>query len=340
MANSIDFLHAKLLIVDDQKANAFLLEQVLRRAGYVAITSTKNPGEVSKLHLLNHYDLILLDLEMPGMDGFQVMEDLKELEVESRLPVLVITAHPAHKERALQFGAKDFITKPFELAELLLRVHNMLEVRLLQPMAQNQDNAAASLAWHDPLTGLGNRRLLRERMALAIAHAREKKTAMAVVRLDLDGFKQIGDPLRPGSGDPLLKMAAARLAALVCDKDTLAHLGRGEFMLVLTAAERADWAAAVALKAIEELSRPYEIEGHAVTLTASAGIGIFPSHGEDVDTLMKSADLTLYKSKPAGNNTNQLPESMNQAACVGGPQKSAASTSPLRDSADKQLGIP
>lgn len=276
--------------------------------------------------------MILLDLEMPGMNGFQVMEDLKQLEIESRLPVLVITAHPAHKERALQFGAKDFITKPFELAELLLRVRSMLEARMLQPTAQVEGDGAESLAWHDPLTGLGNRRLLREKMALAIARAGGKQTAMAVVHLDLDGFKQISESLRPGIGDALLKMAAVRLAALVCGKDSLAHLGAGEFMLVLADAGRADLAATVALKAIEEISRPYEIEGHAVTMTASAGIGIYPIHGEDVDTLMKSADLTLYKSKPAGNNTNKPAESRNRVAFEEGPRNTAASIPPMPDS--------
>ena len=89
------------------------------------------PREVCELHLKNRYDLILLDLQMPGMDGFQVMEGLKEIEPDGYLPVLVITAQPGHKLRALQAGAKDFVSKPFELAEVLARVHNMLEVRLL-----------------------------------------------------------------------------------------------------------------------------------------------------------------------------------------------------------------
>ena len=131
MISSSDILHGKVLIVDDQEVNVLLLERMLRGAGYVSITSTMDPGEVCELHLKNRYDLILLDLQMPGMDGFQVMEGLKEIEPDGYLPVLVITAQPGHKLRALQAGAKDFISKPFELAEVLARVHNMLEVRLL-----------------------------------------------------------------------------------------------------------------------------------------------------------------------------------------------------------------
>jgi two-component system sensor histidine kinase DegS len=126
-----DVLKSSILIVDDQEANVALLEQMLREAGYVSIASTRDPREVGELHRLNRYSLILLDLEMPGLDGFQVMESLKEIETGGYLPVLAITARPGHKLRALKAGAKDFVGKPFELGELLIRVYNMLEVRLL-----------------------------------------------------------------------------------------------------------------------------------------------------------------------------------------------------------------
>ena len=131
MISSADILNARILIVDDQEANVLLLERMLRGAGYASVASTMDPSEVCELHRKNRYDLILLDLQMPGMDGFQVMEGLKEIEPDGYLPVLVITAQPGHKLRALQAGAKDFVSKPFDLAEVLARVHNMLEVRLL-----------------------------------------------------------------------------------------------------------------------------------------------------------------------------------------------------------------
>ena len=131
MISSSDILNAKILIVDDQKTNVLLLERILRGAGHAAVTSTMDPRMVCELHRQNRYDLILLDLQMPGMDGFQVMEGLKEIETEGYLPVLVITAEPGHKLRALQAGAKDFISKPLDLAEVRARAYNMLEVRLL-----------------------------------------------------------------------------------------------------------------------------------------------------------------------------------------------------------------
>ena len=122
---------AKILIVDDQAANISLLEQLLHDDGYTQVSSTLDPQEVCALHRKNAYDLILLDLQMPVMDGFQVMEGLKTNVDDPYLPVLVLTAQPGHKLRALQAGAKDFISKPFDLVEVKTRIHNMLEVRLL-----------------------------------------------------------------------------------------------------------------------------------------------------------------------------------------------------------------
>ena len=124
-------LNASILIVDDQEANVSLLEELLHEAGYTGVTSTMDPQEVCALHRKNCYDLILLDLQMPGMDGFQVIEALKTSDTDAYLPVLVITAQPGHKLRALQAGAKDFISKPFDLVEVKTRIYNMLEVRLL-----------------------------------------------------------------------------------------------------------------------------------------------------------------------------------------------------------------
>ena len=131
MLQATEILNASILIVDDQEANVMLLEQVLRNAGYTRIASTMDPQAVRALHQQHRYDLILLDLQMPEMDGFEVMEGLRELEAGSYLPVLVITAQPGHKLRALQAGAKDFVSKPFDLVEVKTRIHNMLEVRLL-----------------------------------------------------------------------------------------------------------------------------------------------------------------------------------------------------------------
>ena len=137
MVDLSDILGAKILIVDDLEANVRLLDRMLRQAGHTCVASTMDPHEVCGLHRDNRYDLILLDLEMPGMDGFQVMEGLKEIEADGYLPILVITAQPDHKLRALEAGARDFISKPFDLVEVRTRIRNLLEVRLLYGKVEN-----------------------------------------------------------------------------------------------------------------------------------------------------------------------------------------------------------
>lgn len=126
-----ELLKANILICDDQESNIALLEQMLGQAGYTGVSSTMKPQEVCALHRKNRYDLILLDLQMPVMDGFQVIEGLKTNADDAYLPVLVLTAQPGHKLRALQAGAKDFVSKPFDLVEVRTRIRNLLEVRLL-----------------------------------------------------------------------------------------------------------------------------------------------------------------------------------------------------------------
>jgi PAS domain S-box-containing protein len=131
MISKQEILNASILIVDDQQSNVFLLKEMLHDGGYTCIASTTDPYAVCELHRQNRYDLILLDLLMPGMDGFEVMKGLKKIETDAYLSVLVVTAQPNHKLKALAAGAKDFLTKPFNLLEVLTRIHNMLEVRLL-----------------------------------------------------------------------------------------------------------------------------------------------------------------------------------------------------------------
>ena len=335
MVTAADILNAAILIVDDQEANVQLLEQMLRGAGYTRITTTMDPHAVCVLHRDNHYDLILLDLRMPVMDGFQVMEGLKEIEPDGYLPVLAVTAQPAHKLRALKSGAKDFVSKPFDLAEVLIRVHNMLEVRLLHETARNYGKILEGLALNDPLTGLANRRLLADRTTMALVHARRNKSATAMVYLDLDGFKQINDTLGHGAGDLLLKMVAERLVATVREEDTVARLGGDEFMLALWHVSGIGYAASVASRAIEAVSRPYDIEGNSVSITTSAGVSIYPDHGGDVDTLMKSADLALYEAKRMGKSTYRIAERTDLSALTSSKDNSLAANAPLPDASEK-----
>lgn len=311
MITEDDIHSAKILIVDDQETNVQLLESMLAAANYTSVTSTTDPCKVYELHRQKHFDLILLDLKMAGMDGFQVLEALREIEVDGYLSVLVITANPDAKLRALQSGAKDFVSKPFDMAEVLARVHNLLEVRLLHKHARNYAKSQEFMALHDPLTGLANRRLLVERVSQAIIHARRNSSVMAVIYLDLDGFRQINNTLGHDVGDLLLKLVAARLVAAVRQEDTVARLGGDEFVIAMPHVNNVAGVSLTAEKVIKALSQPYRIQGNTVHLTASAGVGLFPDNGKDVKTLLKNADAALLEAKQANKNTFRVSERAN-----------------------------
>jgi diguanylate cyclase (GGDEF)-like protein len=145
-------------------------------------------------------------------------------------------------------------------------------------------------------------------MSMALVHAKRNKSTMAILCLDLDGFKQINDTLGHGTGDVLLKMVAERLVATVREEDMVARLGGDEFIIAMWHVSGTDHAAKVAFKVIEAVSQPYAIDGHTINITTCAGVGIYPLHGEDADTLIKSADLALYEAKHAGKNTYRISE--------------------------------
>ena len=306
MVNAAAILNAKILIVDDQKANIQLLERLLQGVGYLALSSTMDPCAVHELHRQHRYDLILLDLHMPGMDGFQVMAGLKELEPDDYLPVLVISAHHEHKLRALDLGAKDFINKPFDLLEVKVRIHNMLEVRLLYQQLAESNRALEFISLHDYLTGLPNRRLLMDRLTTAIAHAKRNKYMMALLFLDLDGFKHINDTLGHDAGDTLLQLVAARLSATVRQEDTVARLSGDEFVIVLSEVTHLDAVEKLVSKVLLAVSQPYLIEAQPVSITTSIGVALYPAHGMDNEALMKHADAAMYTAKQTVNSSYHM----------------------------------
>ena len=316
MITPTDILNAKILIVDDQELGARSLKEMLEEAGYTDVTYTTNPYEVCELHRAHHYKVILLDLQMPGMNGFQVMKDLSAIELDGYVPALALTAEPAYKLYALKAGAKDFICKPFDVEEVLTRVHNMLEIRLLHEDARRAAATLEILSQQDPLTGLANRRLLVKRISAAIANARRSTSAMAVVYLDLDGFKQINDTWGHGAGDALLQSVARRLQSVVREEDTVSRVGGDEFMIVLWHVANTDDVAAVTAKLVEIVAQPYVIEERSLSVTTSAGIGIYPGHGDDADSLMNSADAALYEAKGAGKNAFRISQRVSLPAAA------------------------
>ena len=170
---------------------------------------------------------------------------------------------------------------------------------------QNEERLV-SAALHDPLTGLANRQLLADRVSLAIAHARRNTCALAVVYLDLDGFKEVNDTLGHDAGDRLLEMVGQRLGAAVREVDTVARVGGDEFAVVLWQVNGALDAASVASKLLETVSKQYRVRASTVKITVSAGLAIYPAHGDDAATLLKSADLALHEAKRSGKNAYRV----------------------------------
>ena len=311
MPSRNEILNARILVVDDSPDNIDLMEAILREEGYTCVSSTMSPEEVCPLHSKHCYDLILLDLQMPGLNGFQVMKGLKEIEKGGYLPVLALTAQPSFKIAALEAGARDFISKPFDLLEVHKRIHNMLEVRLLYKELAQYSKAQQELALHDPLTGLPNRRLLEDRISTILQHANRNHHKAAVMYLDLDGFKKINDTYGHGYGDEILKQVAQRLLASSRKDDTVARLGGDEFMVVLSEVSGLVDAQGPAAKLVEALSQPYFINDLTLKISTSIGISIFPDDAETVESLISIADYALYEAKRGGKNrfcaTSALP---------------------------------
>lgn len=302
MLSEAAVLAAHILIVDDQPANVLLLEQLLRQVGYTNLSSTRDPYAVCELHRNQHFDLILLDLQMPGMDGFQVLADLQQTEDQGYVPVLAITVQPGHKLRALASGAKDFIAKPFDMVELKARIHNMLEVRLLYTQLAQSNLALKALALHDPLTQLPNRRLLLDRLRQAQLSSSRTHRHCALMFLDIDHFKQLNDTLGHDAGDALLLQVSQRLLGSARSGDTVARLGGDEFVVLMNAlstrvALASKQAQAMARKMHKTLRQTYRLNGQAYDTSLSIGVVIFMGDTESINNLLKKADQAMYQAK-------------------------------------------
>ena len=297
MIGRSDILNASILIVDDRESNVSLLEQILSEDGYTRITTTTNSLEVCALHRNNRYDLIVLDLQMPGMDGFQVMDGLKADESESYLPVIVLTAQSGAKLRALQAGAKDFISKPFDLVEVKTRIHNMLEVRLLYKKLENCNNVLEQRTLHDSTTGLPNRDLFDDRLTHAIALAKRHTWVLAVMFLDLDRFKCINDTHGHAVGDAVLKEVAKRLLHHARDEDTVCRNGGDEFLYLLINPQGRENIERIADALLKIIGLPIDVGDLRPVIKASIGIAVYPENGITGEQLIRNADTAMYRAK-------------------------------------------
>lgn len=302
MIHSDDLHNAQILVVDDCSVNTEILVEMLHTAGYRNVSFSLDANQVSALHARNHYDLILLDMHMPGIDGIEVMRRLKDIEQDAYLPVLAITGDESYKHAALQAGARDFVTKPYNLFEMTMRIHNILEVRLLYKTVAEQGRVQKEMALHDPLTSLPNRRLLMDRIEKAMQHATRTRQLIAVMYIDLDGFKEVNDVYGHHCGDELLRIVGTRLRNAARREDTVARIGGDEFIMLIAGIGAPKDVTQPAGKVLQSLSEPFEFCDVTVKISASIGVAFYPLGAEDAESLLERADSALYVAKSAGKN--------------------------------------
>lgn len=321
-----------ILIIDDLPANLGVIVEHLESVGYRVVVAQEGEEGVRRAEFVRP-DLILLDVLMPRMDGFETCCRLKANAKTQDIPVIFMTAltDAADKVKAFAAGGVDYVTKPFQHEEVMARVNTHLSLRAMQQLleARNQQlqqqanerqQHQAELeyrATHDSLSGLPNRTLFRDRLIHAIRQASRQSTRLAVMFIDLDRFKLINDTLGHSAGDELLQATARRLEQCVREADTLARLGGDEFVLLLENPAGESELAQLAQRVAQVLAVPFMLAGQEHRVTGSIGISIYPQDGEDAEVLLKHADIAMYRAKESGRNafyfyTQQMQERLNE----------------------------
>ena len=304
---------AKILIVDDTRANLVALKVLLKsiEANIVAVES----GEQALLTAERdeeHIALILLDVQMPLMDGFEVARQLHENEKTRSIPIIFITANQdeEHIEKAYLSGAVDFIQKPIRKTALISKVRVFLDLWLLRHGLELEveqrrvaEHRVEHLATHDPLTNLANRRGLYEELNELIYRSQRYKFSSAVIYVDLDGFKHVNDHFGHEAGDRLLTQVAANFKGIVRQTDSVARIGGDEFIVLITDIDGETSLISKIERLLDEAARPLIFGGHNISVGASIGIALYPDHGDNAETLLHNADQAMYQAKNQGKNT-------------------------------------
>lgn len=286
----------KILVVDDHPTNLQILLSALSKHYQVSVVTSGLEALALAEQLLP--DLVLLDIMMPHMDGLEVLQRIRQSQWGKAMSVMLVTADDRHEThlRGLELGADDFITKPFSLPLLQMRIKNLLA----RDQARKQ---LSQMAFYDALTGLPNRSLLADRLQLAMAQADRREQRLALVFLDLDGFKPVNDIYGHEAGDVLLKALAKRLKDELREGDTLARLGGDEFIALLVDLPAESDVDDVMQRLLIAVAKPFEYQGHALQVTASIGISYYPQTDQiEANKLMQQADQAMYQAKQAGKN--------------------------------------
>ena len=432
---------ALVLVVDDDEINRFTLSRRLVREGFSNIRQAVNGREALEMLSCERFDLVLLDVMMPEMDGYQVLEAMQANPAIRDIPVIIVSALSEELSaiKCIELGAVDYLFKPVNPVLLRARMRSCLDRRRLQmelfsalsefrtmleisplaigllkgsefdwvnpamskltgrPMGElegldisslfddaeefrtffermrralaagesysaeisltRQDKTVVwisisakaldaedlsdgfiligeditekrsdrerinFLAYHDVLTGLPNRMLMVDRLQQALATAARNRKKVAVFFLDLDRFKEVNDTLGHEVGDLLIKQVGDRIRQCVRESDTVARFGGDEFLIVLPNILEIEDVEVVATKVREALAKPFQLGDHVVSVSGSIGVSLYRDHGEDIDDLMKHADIAMYRAKQRGGNNYVFYEEIDEAADFSLPER-------------------
>lgn len=306
-SRSDDLKIAKIMMVDDEPIMLDIVQALLEDEGYQNFIKVEHSSK-AMVRLLNAKpDILLLDLDMPEVDGFQLLQAVREQEDYQFLPVIILTAseEPDSKLKALELGATDFLSKPVDPSELVLRVRNTLSAKAYQDQ----------LTYYDNLTGLPNRKLFIDHLGRCIEMAKRESKPLAMLDIGLDRFRQINETLGLYTGDNLLKMVAQRLTDIIRSYDIVAHvdtlnenesmarLGADEFSIVLYDVNRVENASSISKRVLDSIKQPFIVNGSEIFLTASIGISVFPDDGDEVESLIKHAGSAKEFARQNGADT-------------------------------------
>lgn len=323
-----------ILVVDDLIDNLRVLYSTLTEQGYKVRCAKSGSAALIGANVILP-DLILLDTEMPDIDGYEVCQKLKAQNKTRDIPIIFLSAldDVVDKVKAFEVGGVDYITKPFQVREVLARVKNQIALQsakarilqLNQELEHRVDQRTAQLnnanqklqreiierqraqqqlvydALHDGLTGLANRTLLMERIDFTIEHAKRNPGYLfAVLFIDLDRFKIINDSLGHLIGDRLLVAVANLLQGCLRESDLVARLGGDEFVILLDGIQQLQDATQIGDRIQARLRTPLNLEGQTIFTSASIGIAISSSDYQESGELLRDADIAMYRAKAKG----------------------------------------
>ncbi len=298
--------NACVMMIDDEPIMIDVVSSFLEEAGYRELVSvTDSTKAIDAIHS-QRPDLLLLDLMMPGLSGFEILQMVRNDPQLREIPVIVLTSASDSdtKLRVLELGATDFLEKPVDPSELKLRVRNTLAFKAYRDR----------LAYFDPLTGLPNRKLFLSQLASGVRRAQRENQVCALIQLNIDRFKTVNDSLGHRGGDELLKLVANRLQSVVRMLDRSAQVGEGlpgasvsrvgadEFSVLLPDIAGVDIAGKFARRFISAFTQPFQVEGHELFVTLSLGVVSAPQDGDTPERLLNNAGAALDQAKHRGGN--------------------------------------